>query len=73
MRVRLTRRFAEAMDGIDLSQHRVGDLFDLSPHDAGLLIAEGWATLVTAGHDDEPERRVAAAYGSMRRARRRRR
>jgi hypothetical protein len=44
MRVRLTRKFAEAVDGIDLSRRRVGDLFDLSQHDGEMLVAEGWAT-----------------------------
>jgi hypothetical protein len=43
MRVRLTRRLAERIDDIDLSRHRVGDLIDLSPRDAAMLIAEGWA------------------------------
>ncbi len=44
MRVRLTRKFAEAVDGIDLSRRRVGDFIDLSQHDAEVLVAEGWAT-----------------------------
>lgn len=44
MRVRLTRRLAECVDGIDLSQRRVGDFLDLSLHDGEMLIAEGWAT-----------------------------
>ncbi len=43
MRVRLTRKFAEAIDGIDLSRHCVGDFIDLPQHDADLLLAEGWA------------------------------
>jgi hypothetical protein len=45
MRVRLTRRLAERIDDIDLSRHRVGDLIDLSPREAAMLIAEGWAIL----------------------------
>jgi hypothetical protein len=44
MRVRLTRRLAERIDDVDLSDRRVGDLIDMSAHDAELLIAEGWAT-----------------------------
>lgn len=41
--VRLTRKFAEAIDGVDLSRNQVGDLLDLSARDARMLIAEGWA------------------------------
>ena len=43
MRVRLTRKLADAIDGIDLSDRHVGDLLDLSKHDADMLVAEGWA------------------------------
>ena len=42
-RVHLTRKLAECVDGIDLSKHREGDVLDLGPHEADLLIAEGWA------------------------------
>jgi hypothetical protein len=41
--VRLTRKYAEAIDGVDLSRNQVGDVLDLSPRDARMLIAEGWA------------------------------
>jgi hypothetical protein len=47
MRVRLTRKLAECLDGIDLSHRSVDEIFDLPLHDAELLIAEGWATLVS--------------------------
>jgi hypothetical protein len=43
MRVRLTRKLADMVDGIDLSGRRVGEVFDLRIFDAQLLIAEGWA------------------------------
>jgi hypothetical protein len=43
MLVRLTRKLAECVDGIDLSRSREGDVLDLSSHDAQLLVAEGWA------------------------------
>jgi hypothetical protein len=48
MRIRLTRRLAESVDDVDLSCHRVGDSFDLSDRDGGMLIAEGWAVKVDA-------------------------
>ena len=49
MQIRLTRKFAEAIDGIDLSHYAVGDLIDLPHKDAELVIAEGWASS-SAGH-----------------------
>ena len=41
--VRLTRKFANAIDGIDLARAHVGDRLALPQHDAEMLIAEGWA------------------------------
>ena len=43
MWIRLTRKLADWLDGIDVTDRRVGDVFDLPIHDAQLLIAEGWA------------------------------
>ena len=43
MRVRLTRKLAESVDGIDLRRCRVGDIIELSRHDGELLLAEHWA------------------------------
>lgn len=43
MRVRLTRKLAREIDGIDLSNYDVGDTMDLPTSKARLLIAEGWA------------------------------
>jgi hypothetical protein len=43
VRVRLTRKLAEMIDGIDLSECRVGDVLDLPYRDAILLVEEGWA------------------------------
>lgn len=48
MEVRLTRKLAESLDGVDLSDHRVGDVFDVTRHEAELLIAEEWAVQVAA-------------------------
>jgi hypothetical protein len=74
MRVRLTRKFAEAIDGIDLSQYCVGDFIDLPQHDAELLLAEGWALpadsharMTAAGHV------VRATAADARRSRKRQR
>jgi hypothetical protein len=41
--VRLTHKYAESIDGIDLSQVDVGDRVQLPSREAALLTAEGWA------------------------------
>jgi hypothetical protein len=46
MRVRLTRKLAERLDGIDVSGCHVGDELDLSPANARLLVAERWAIIL---------------------------
>jgi hypothetical protein len=43
MHVRLVRKFANCLDGIDISHVEVGDVIELPASDAILLIAEGWA------------------------------
>ena len=42
MKVRLTRKLADSIDGVDLSHKRVGRIINVGRHDAQLLIAEGW-------------------------------
>jgi len=44
MKVVLTRKLADSMDGIDVTGHQVGDLLDLTAAEAQLLVAEHWAT-----------------------------
>ena len=41
--VRLIRKYAEMIDGVDLGDATVGDRLELPPRDADVLIAEGWA------------------------------
>jgi hypothetical protein len=43
MKVRLTRKYAERIDGIDLVGRKPGDVLDLSPWEAGVIVAEEWA------------------------------
>jgi len=43
MRIRLVRKLADAIDGVDISEYAVGDVIDLPPGAARLLIAERWA------------------------------
>jgi hypothetical protein len=49
MKVWLTRKHAERIDGIDLRSYAVGDTIDVSITEARILIAEEWA---------QPERRM---------------
>jgi hypothetical protein len=49
MRVRLTRKLAEMIDGVDLTRSHAGDLLEVAASEARLLISEGWAV---------PERRA---------------
>ncbi len=46
MQIRLIKKLAEVLDGIDLSDRRVGDVMNLPKHDAEVLLAEGWASPV---------------------------
>jgi hypothetical protein len=50
MKVVLTRKLADSMDGVDVTSYQVGDVLDLTAAQARLLVAEDWAT---------PERRSA--------------
>lgn len=43
MRVRLIKKFAEKIDGVDLRAHAPGDTLNLDRSEARLLLAEGWA------------------------------
>ena len=56
-RVRLIRKLAQKINGIDLSSASTGDELELSPREAELLIAEGWAAPITAVADDREPRR----------------
>jgi hypothetical protein len=55
MKVRLTRKFADLINGIDLSKAHTGETLDLSARDAEILMAEGWAEFAGA----EPPRATA--------------
>lgn len=46
LRVRLTRKLADTLNGVDVSKVQVGECLDLLPAAARALILEGWAELV---------------------------
>jgi hypothetical protein len=52
MHVRLTRKLANCLDGVDVSAYKSGDLLEVTRREAELLIAEGWATPVDPGSLD---------------------
>ena len=59
-KVRLTRKFADRLDGVDLSKARSGEQIEVTEHEAELLIAEGWAVRVddkATAHDNSNRRR----------------
>lgn len=62
MKVRLTRKLAEQLDGIDVSARNEGDVFDLPRAQAQLLIAEHWAMPI----DRAERRRGIGPSGNLR-------
>lgn len=54
MRIRLTRKLADCIDGVDLSHYSVGDVLDLPTWEAQLLIAEEWASLSEGTAGERP-------------------
>jgi hypothetical protein len=61
MKIRLTRKFAEFLNGIDLTQRRVGEVVEVPRHEAEMLLAEEWAVPASdpeprAKADDAPRR-----------------
>lgn len=66
MQIRLTRKLADFIDGIDLSHRGVGDLIDLPQYQAELLIAEGWARSTPAASIAVAQRARAEVAGARR-------
>jgi hypothetical protein len=62
MRVRLTRKLADLIDGVDLRGHQVDEVLDISAKDARLLMAEDWAIVErrTADRPHSTERRSSS-------------
>jgi hypothetical protein len=64
MRVKLVRKFANALNGIDLTKVSVGDIVHVKPHEAAMLIAEGWAEEVASARARASTQRILAARQS---------
>ena len=54
MRIRLVRKFANAINGIDLASVSVGDIVELKLPQAVMLIREGWAEPLEKSSSNEP-------------------
>ena len=63
IKVRLTRKFAQILNGIDLSRAKAGEELDLSDREAELLIAEGWASPVDKAADNPSRRKRSSKQG----------
>jgi hypothetical protein len=57
MRIRLTRKLSQSLNGVDISRQSVGDVIDLPRRDAELLLAEGWALPATDDNFEPTKRR----------------
>lgn len=66
MPVRLTKKLAERIDGIDLSKRRVGERLALAAAEAKLLLLEGWAELVPPSECRTQPSRSSSAGSSFR-------
>jgi hypothetical protein len=51
MHVRISRKLADRMDGIDLSHCAAGDVIDLAEREARMIVAEGWAVFARRAAD----------------------
>jgi hypothetical protein len=63
MRIRLTRKLANILNGVDVSQRRVGEVIDLLLREAQLLLAEGWAHLAPDNGTDNDSCRPTSSTG----------
>ena len=71
MKVTLIRKLADRLDGVDVSAHREGDVIDLAPADARMLMAEGWALPMRASTTGTVRRKSHAPVRAMAADRRR--
>jgi len=50
MKVRLTKKLADQLDGVDVADRREGDVLDLPLREARMLVEERWAMLERREH-----------------------
>ena len=76
MRIKLVKKLALCLNGVDLTPYKVGDVFACNDIDAHMLLAEGWACLASddEGIDNEPpEPSVSSIIESFRAGKKERR
>lgn len=56
MRIRLTRKLANVLNGVDLTHCRVGNVLDVELSTAQMLVAEEWAEPVEPNRDSAVNR-----------------
>jgi hypothetical protein len=66
MKIRLTRKFADLINGIDLSKAHTGETLDLSTRDAEILLAEGWAEYAGVEQPRETAHELPPKKGRLR-------
>jgi hypothetical protein len=59
IRVRLTKKLASILDGVDVSMLNVGEILELPDSSAALLIAEKWAEPIAEPNADPVAELVA--------------
>src|ERR1041384_7511782 len=64
MRVRILRKLADRLDGVDLTPCDVGELIDLPEHDGALVVAENWAVFARRQEDALARRFAGNSTGS---------
>jgi hypothetical protein len=61
VRIRLTKKLATSLNGVDLSSFNVGDIVELPDAAARMIIAERWAELANDQTPVPPPRQPATA------------
>ena len=51
VKVQLTRKFAQMLNGVDLSHWLVGEVVDVPEREAQMLIAEAWASPLSSSRE----------------------
>jgi hypothetical protein len=67
MKVQLTKKLAERIDGVDLTGRSVGDVMDLPVDEARILVAEHWAQPTDSVVSETAEDRLTRKRHSPRR------
>ena len=60
MHIRLIKKYARVLNGVDLTHYRVGDAFSCHDPIGRMLILEGWAEAVpdSAASDDRDDEEI---------------